>query len=76
MIDCAKMDSRLYLLANGTSPLNRQITNTVYVNSVSVGSSNDNHSIILWHYLLDNPNFLYLKQLFSTLFKNENSLSF
>ena len=34
---------------------------------------NNNSAIMLWHYKLGHPNFLYLKKLFPTLFDNTNA---
>ncbi|KAK2452382.1 putative mitochondrial protein [Trifolium repens] len=68
-IGSARICSGLYLLqADQTPP--RQTHNAVRVESSS--QSNKDSAIMLWHYRLGHPNFLYLKKMFPSLFANKN----
>lgn len=40
--------------------------------SISVVSSNNDYTIMLWHYRFGHLDFLYLEKLFSLLFNNKN----
>ena len=78
-IGSAKVCSGVYLLKVGESP-RRQTHNAVHVesksqsnkSSVSFENSNKDSAIMLWHYRLGHPNFIYLKKLFPSLFVNKN----
>lgn len=39
----------------------------------SINQSNKNSAIMLWHYRLGHPNFMYLQKLFPSLFINKNA---
>ena len=78
-IGSAKMCSGLYLLKDDT-PLRRQAQNAICVSpkgqSALNSCVNKDSEIMLWHYRLGHPNFMYLEKLFPSLFINKNSKSF
>ena len=77
MIGNAEFSGDLYLLKVKDSPINpKGRTLSPQFRSISsiesVSHSNKDSTIMLWHYCLGHPNFLYLKNLFSSLFINKN----
>ena len=83
MIGNAKMHEGLYLLrANEYPNPNHSQANNSQAHSVqpsisvlSIRSDNKNDVILLWHYRLGHPNFVYLEKMFPSLL-NKNSKSF
>ena len=83
MIGNAKVHERLYLLrANEYPNPNHSQANNSQAHSVqpsisvlSIRSDNKNDVILLWHYRLGHPNFVYLEKMFPSLL-NKNSKSF
>jgi len=78
-IGSAKMCSGLYLLKNEI-PLRRQTQNRSYVSSKGQSALNfyvnKDSEVLLWHYRLGHPNFMYLERLFPSFFSNKSSQSF
>ena len=78
-IGSVKMCSGLYLLKDD-APIRRQSQNAICVPSKSRSSLNSHvnkdSKVMLWHYRLSHPNFMYLEKLFIYLFINKNSKSF
>ena len=73
MMDNAKECVSLYLLKAPDNPKKQaQVASSISFPLFSK-SSNNNSAIMLWHYKLGHPNFLYLKKLFPTLFDNTNA---
>ena len=77
MIGNAEYSGGLYLLKVKDSPINPNgRTLSPQCRSISsiesVSHSNKDSTVMLWHYCLGHPNFLYLKHLFSSLFINKN----
>ena len=74
MIGNAEICSGLYLL-KGDTPLRRQTQNAscVSLKSQSILDScvNKDNEVMLWHYRLGHPNFIYLEKLFPSLFINK-----
>ena len=78
-IGSARMCSGLYFLKIDEPP-RKKTHNAVCVESkshpnkslVSVEDSNKEGAIMLWHYRLGHPNFLYLQKPFPSLFINKN----
>ena len=71
--------SGLYLLKDD-APLRRQVQNAICVPSKSQSALNShvnkNSKLMLWHYCLGHPNFMYLEKLLPSLFINKNSKFF
>ena len=59
----------LYIL-KGTSHSSKY---SLFNPSVCLSHSNNNSAIMLWHYRLGHPNFIYLRKLFPALFMNKDS---
>jgi hypothetical protein len=78
-IGSAKMCSGLYLL-NGFTPQKGQTQNGILAphkgRSVLNFYVNKDSDVMLWHYRLGHPNFMYLEKLVPSLFTNKNSESF
>lgn len=76
MIGSVEMCVGLYLL-KGNSPLYEQVDSSCVSNSFSnsISVSNENQ-VMLWHFRLGHPNFLYLEKLLPHLFINKNSKFF
>ena len=75
MIGNAELCSGLYLLKiEGCPERQPQTAQCVSLKSKSSSCSrtNNDSAIILWHYRLGHPNFLYLKKIFPALFGNKN----
>ena len=74
MIGNVEMCSRLYLL-KGDTPLRRRTQNASCVSlksrSILDFCVNKDNEVMLWHYRLGHPNFIYLEKLFSSLFINK-----
>ena len=71
MIGSAKMCSGLYILQDYTPSV--RITPKFSLFSLNNQSiSNKDSDIMLWHYRLGHPNFLYLSKMFPSLFTNKN----
>ena len=70
-IDNARMCARLYILKVETPEGQSQENNCMALSS----NSNKDSAIMLWHYRLRHPNFIYLEKLFPSLF-NKNKKSF
>ncbi|GAA0147742.1 hypothetical protein LIER_07368 [Lithospermum erythrorhizon] len=80
VIGSAEMCGGLYLL-NGNSPLHRQVHSSCVSESVSNSSStsvsvSNENNVMLWHYRLGHPNFVYLERMLPHLFINKNSKFF
>jgi len=77
-IGSAKMCSGLYLLKSEISL--RQTQNRSYVSSNGQSALNfhvnKDSEVLLWHYRLGHPNFIYLEKLFPSFFSNKSSKSF
>ena len=77
VIGSAEMCSGLYLIKDHTS-LDRQTLNANCVSSksqfLSKFLSNKDHDIMLWHFRLGHPNFMYLEKLFPSMFINKSSV--
>lgn len=71
IIGNAKECMRLYLLED-SQHLNKQTHNARGVSFPIFSSFSQESIILLWHYRLGHPNFLYLKKLFMHLFNNIN----
>lgn len=67
MIGSSKEVDGLYLFEDKSSPKEKLQKNCL--NSILI---HEDEEIMLWHYRLGHPNFLYLKHLFPDLFKNKN----
>ena len=67
MIDSAKQRGGLKFFEDG-STLEKQALGTCF-NLISISSDNN---VMLWHFRLGYPNFLYLKTMFPGLFINKN----
>jgi hypothetical protein len=78
-IGSAKMCSGLYLLKSEI-PLRRQTQTRSYVSSKGQSALNfhvnKDSEVLLWHYHLGHPNFMYLERLFPSFFSNKSSQSF
>jgi hypothetical protein len=78
-IGCAKMCSGLYLL-NGFTPQKGQTQNGILAphkgQSVLNFYVNKDSDVMLRHYRLGHPNFMYLEKLVPSLFTNKNAKSF
>ena len=76
----AKMCSGLYLLEVNDPPQGSTHHSDCSVSSspisLSVSQSNNDSAVMLWHYRLGHPNFLYLEKLFPSLFHNKNPNEF
>lgn len=76
-IGSAEMRSGLYILRDETlSTSTTQKFSLFSLNNQSISHSNKNSDVMLWHYRLGHPNFLYLSKMFPSLFINKNPLSF
>ncbi|KAG6696818.1 hypothetical protein I3842_09G168100 [Carya illinoinensis] len=79
-IGSAKMCSGLYLLEVNDPPQGTTHQSACSVSSspisLSVSRSTNDSAIMLWHYRLGHPNFLYLEKLFPSLFHNKNPNEF
>ena len=67
----AKECEGLYFL-EVSHPRGQAQTASSVISHVSLSNSNKESAILLWHYRLGHPNFLYLKILFPSLFRNVN----
>lgn len=67
MIGSSKEVDGLYLFEDESGPKEKLQKNCL--NSILI---HEDEEIMLWHYQLGHPNFLYLKHLFPDLFKNKN----
>ncbi|KAL5808353.1 hypothetical protein ACOSQ3_029044 [Xanthoceras sorbifolium] len=72
MIDSAKMCSRLYLLKIEGTLTTQALQVMLRDTNTTMSSSSNNSEIMLYHYRLGHPNFLYLEKLYPSLFKNKN----
>lgn len=76
MIGSAELCGGLYLLKMNVSPRGLTATYPTLVNSAPPLILNKDNAVLLWHYRLGHPNFLYLGKLFPSLFNNKSSRSF
>ena len=76
MISNAELSSRLYLF-EATKTLVRQPQKPVCIlqnkQSFSIVKSTSDDDVMLWHYRLGHPSFMYLEKLFPSLFSNKSS---
>jgi len=71
MIGSSKEVDGLYLFEDEFGPKEKLQKNCL--NSIPI---HEDEEIMLWHYRLGHPNFLYLKHLFPDLFKNKIQICF
>ena len=69
----AKKCEGLYLLEVPSNPRKQTQFATSFSSFIFPDSSNKHISVMLWHYRLGHPNFLYLKKLLPDLFEDVNS---
>jgi hypothetical protein len=76
-IGSARMYSGLYLLKNNL-PFKCKAQNAVLFNpkGQSVFNTHKDSNVMLWHYRLGHPNFVYLEKLLPSLFINKSSKTF
>ena len=72
MISCARMSSGPYQLKSNGSPTRQTHKAASLLVQGHVFDSNKENEIMLCHYRLGHPNFLYLQKLFPSLFINKN----
>ena len=74
-IDSARMYAGLYLLRNNL-PLQSRAQKAVFLEPKGQSVFNNyviqDSNVMLWHYRLGHPNFMYLEKLFPSLFINKN----
>ena len=75
-IGSVELSDGLYLLKDD-SPLRRQAQNAICMPVISQSDLNSfDNKVMLWHYRLGHPNFMYLEKLFPSLFINKKSKFF
>lgn len=78
-IDSARECSGLYLITRNNSPSGQalQVGSPSFQSSLfNVSIPSLNNEVVLWHFRLGHPNFMYLEKLFPLLFKNKSPSSF
>ena len=71
MIGSAEMHSRLYFLNLPKSQTHNDGESQSNSCFHSIIKTNNDSDVMLWHYRLGHPNFLYLKRMFPSLFINK-----
>ena len=74
MIGSVEMFSELYILKVNDNPEGQPQKALCKKHSLSISSSNNDSVIMLWHYHLGHPSFMYLKQLFPSLFNKDSKV--